>query len=275
MNILIPTDFSDNSWNAVHYALSLFENESVRFYFLHVITDQKEQVYQTPTLSLAHEDTLTLPKTSFSNFLKKLKKSPLSKKHHFYTTMEEGTFTSVIRKKIEDYQIDMIVMGTNGASGYKEATVGKNTTAVITRVKCPVLVIPAKANYIVPKDICLPTDFNNFFQNKVIETLKSVVSLKASALSVLYVSKKSKVLTRLQEEHKNQLKEQLHGVQQSFHFNVDGTLEEAVEFFVQPREIGMIAMMAKNLNFFQHILFHPVTRKISYHSEIPFLVLHD
>ncbi|MFD2433355.1 hypothetical protein ACFSO9_07185 [Mesonia maritima] len=40
-------------------------------------------------------------------------------------------------------------------------------------------------------------------------------------------------------------------------------------------DVQMIAMMAKNLNFFQHILFHPVAKKISYHKEIPFLVLHE
>lgn len=275
MNILIPTDFSENSWNAIRYALKLFEKVPVRFYFLHVKTGQEEPAYQNTLHSKKPENTLTLSKAPFSILLKRLKKETLSKRHQFYTAMAEGVFTGAIRKKIEQLQIDMIVMGTNGASGYREATVGRNTTDVITRVKCPVLVIPAKAKYVPPKDICLPTDFNNFFKLKVIKTLKSIVDLNTSALSVLYVSKKNKQLSALQEKHKNQLRERLYDIHHSFHFNVDQTLEEAVEAFVQPREIGMIAMMAKNLNFFQHILFHPAAREISYHSEIPFLVLHE
>lgn len=275
MNILIPTDFSENSWNAIRYALALFEKTPVRFYFLHVIPDQEDHAHHGNPMAMETDDTLTMPRASFSVFLKKLKKISLSKDHRFYTTMEDGAFTGVIRKKIKDYQIDMIVMGTNGASGYKEATVGRNTTDVITRVKCPVLVIPAKAQFVPPKDICLPTDFNNFFKHKVLKTLKSIVDLNDSTLSVLYVSKTSKQLNAFQDDHKNQLKIQLSDLHHSFHFIVDQTLEEAVEAFVRPREIGMIAMMAKNLNFFQHILFHPVARKISYHSEIPFLVLHE
>ena len=34
-------------------------------------------------------------------------------------------------------------------------------------------------------------------------------------------------------------------------------------------------MIAKNLNLFQRILFKPTIEEISYHTEIPFLVLHE
>ena len=37
-NILIPTDFSKNSWNAIEYALKFFENSCCNFYLLHVNT---------------------------------------------------------------------------------------------------------------------------------------------------------------------------------------------------------------------------------------------
>jgi hypothetical protein len=37
----------------------------------------------------------------------------------------------------------------------------------------------------------------------------------------------------------------------------------------------MIVMIAKNLNYFQQILFHSKVEKISYHTNIPFLILHE
>jgi len=37
----------------------------------------------------------------------------------------------------------------------------------------------------------------------------------------------------------------------------------------------MIIMIAKNLNLFQRILFRPTVEEISYHTDIPFLVLHE
>ncbi|WP_421151084.1 hypothetical protein [Seonamhaeicola sp. NFXS20] len=36
--ILLPTDFSDNSWSAVVYALKLFKNEFCTFYFINSTT---------------------------------------------------------------------------------------------------------------------------------------------------------------------------------------------------------------------------------------------
>ena len=34
--ILLPTDFSDNSWNAIEYALNLNKDTDCNFYLLHV-----------------------------------------------------------------------------------------------------------------------------------------------------------------------------------------------------------------------------------------------
>jgi hypothetical protein len=35
-NILIPTDFSENAWNAIVYAASLFKKNECSFYLIHV-----------------------------------------------------------------------------------------------------------------------------------------------------------------------------------------------------------------------------------------------
>lgn len=36
--ILLPTDFSNNAWNAISYAAQLFKNEACTFYLLHTYT---------------------------------------------------------------------------------------------------------------------------------------------------------------------------------------------------------------------------------------------
>ena len=61
----------------------------------------------------------------------------------------------------------------------------------------------------------------------------------------------------------------------SFHFLTNNNIEDAVQCFVESRDIDMIAMVAKNLNYFQRILFMPTVEEISYHSDVPFLVLHE
>lgn len=43
-HILLPTDFSNNSWNAIQYALQLFKDQECTFHLLHVYTPIVYQV---------------------------------------------------------------------------------------------------------------------------------------------------------------------------------------------------------------------------------------
>ena len=61
----------------------------------------------------------------------------------------------------------------------------------------------------------------------------------------------------------------------SFHRITSKKIETGVQCFVESRDIDMIIMVAKNLSLFQRILFLPTVEEISYHTEIPFLVLHE
>ncbi len=272
MNILMPTDFSENSWNAISYALSFFKNVYTNFYFLHVEpTEWEDEEENLQTIQIKAKNSAK----AFQTLLERLGEQKLNKKHQFFTSLERSHFVEAIRQQVTERDIDFIVMGTQGANGYKKATVGSHSTDVITRVKCPVMVIPENATYRAPKNITFPTDFNISYKNKVIHTLKQVCYFNDSSLSVLYLYKKSKELTERQESNKSFLKEQLLEIEHSFHYTRNDTLEEAVESFVTSHDTQVITMMAKNLNFFQHILFHPVAKKISYHKEIPFLVLHE
>ncbi|WP_341220224.1 universal stress protein [Polaribacter atrinae] len=48
-NILLPTDFSDNSWNAIQYAVQLFKDEKCNFFIMNTYTPMIYDVeYMTP-----------------------------------------------------------------------------------------------------------------------------------------------------------------------------------------------------------------------------------
>ncbi|WP_298317372.1 universal stress protein [uncultured Aquimarina sp.] len=277
-NILIPTDFSENSWNSVTYALSFFKKVKCNFHLLHVSPYQEVIGSDSFFESKDHvvEKATRSDKEQMQLLLKKIQKLPLNTKHRFFTIYEHIFFVDTIRKHVEEKNIDFIVMGTKGASGLKEKTIGSNTGDVITKVKCPVLVIPEKARYNNINEIAFPTDYNIFYRNKVLNTITEVLNLNHAALRILHISKKEKELSELQKKNKDFLNDYLgENEEHSFHFLSNPNIEQAVQCFIESRNIGMITMVAKNLNFFQRILFHPTVEKISYHTRIPFLVLHE
>ena len=211
--------------------------------------------------------------------LQELKKRILAQysfeKHSFKTSIEHASFIKGVRFQIAKNEIDLIIMGTKGASGIKKYTLGSNAGDVITKVKCPVLVIPENAQYEEPKHIAFPTDFNLFYKERIIKTLKSVTQLHHSFLHVVHVKGKDMPLTESQEKNKTFLQDSLEGMQNRFHTCYTCNLEETIQKFVEKKQINMIAMVAKNLNFFQRILFRPTVEKMSYQTEVPFLVLHE
>ncbi len=276
-NILIPTDFSENSWNAIIYALSFFERVRCNFYFLHVSPFEEVTVKN----SFYESGETTIENTANSNIkqmqilLKRIEKLPLNTKHRFFTTNEYMFFVDAVRKQVEEKAIDFIVMGTKGASGIQEKTIGSNTGDVITKVKCPVFVIPEKASYRKPKEIAFPTDYNMLYKSRVLNTITDILDVNKASLRVLHIAKKEQELTSSQKKNKDFLDDSLGKIEHSFHFLSNPNIEEAVQCFVESRNIEVITMVAKNLNFFQRILFHPIVEKISYHTDIPFLVLHE
>ncbi|WP_062061570.1 universal stress protein [Aquimarina longa] len=275
-NVLIPTDFSKNSWNAIEYALSFLKTMKCNFYLLHV--SPFEEMVGTNSL---YNSTITVDQNIVSDqkklqlLLKKIQQLSINPGHSFFTINEYIFFVDAIRRQIKEKNIDFIIMGTKGASGLKEKTIGSNTGDVITKVKCPVLVIPEKATYIKPKEIAFPTDYNMYYKSRVLNTIMDMLTLNDATLRIVHIAKKEKNLTDLQKKNKNFLDDSLDEIQHSFHFLSNPNIEEAVQCFVESRNIDIITMIAKNLNFFQRILFHPTVEKISYHTNIPFLVLHE
>ncbi|MFH4967176.1 universal stress protein [Gaetbulibacter sp. M240] len=278
-NILLPTDFSENSWNAIKYAIQLFENEPCNFYVLHVnkVTDN----FMDGAPFLADEDLLlevyTKPtKKKLRQIMKRISAHfPPNKDHKFYTLSDYNFFIDTIRKQVDEKRIDLIIMGTKGTSGLKEIIVGSNTGDVITKVKCNTLVVPEQAEFKPLKEIAFPTDFSLNYNLELLEPISDIIDQQKAALRIIHVHKKKMDLNNEQKLNRELLDDYFNGTEHSFHYLTNSRIEDAIECFVQSRHVDLISMVAKNLNYFQQILFHSRVEEISYHTETPFLVLHE
>ncbi|GGW71665.1 nucleotide-binding universal stress UspA family protein [Winogradskyella epiphytica] len=278
-NILLPTDFSENSWNAISYALQFFENDKCNFYLLHIQTIQTLATHEEPViLNQDYIDTIYIQPTKqkLRAQLKKLSElSPNKKNHNFFTIIEYTFFTEGIRKTIEEKQIDLIVMGTKGASGLEKIILGTNTADVLTKVKCDTLVIPENAKFVTPHEIAFPTDFSLSSNLHILQPITDILEQFNSELKIVHISKSKINLNKDQQENKELLEDYFNHYNHSIHYLTNKKVENAIQCFVESRSIDMVCMVAKNLNYFQQILFHSKVENISYHTDIPFLVLHE
>lgn len=277
-NILLPTDFSDNSWNAIKYALKLFKNEVCNFYLLHVTLVPNYSTAETPIIPMTRtisQNLLIQAKQELLDLLKNIKKQFQNPKHSFFTLSSYNFFIDAVKDHIEEKKIDLVIMGTKGASGLSEIIIGSNTGDLINKVKCPALVVPEKAEYKDPKEIAFPTDYNIFYQPKILNDITELAKIFDSSIRVLHIVKKDETLTASQIENKEFLNTFFMDEKHSFHRITNKNIEAGIQCFVESRDIDLIVMVAKNLSLFQRIFFIPIVEEISFHIKIPFLVLHE
>ena len=278
-NILLPTDFSENSWNALKYALLFFENSTCNFYLLHINRLNNIVARDTPYVPTQEliDDLFNKPsKIKLQELLKRIKDEfPSNKNHKFYTLTDYNFFIDSIREHVDEKKIDMIVMGTKGASGLQEFIIGSNSGDVITKVSCTTLVVPENARYEGITEMAFPTDFALSYGIQTLYPISEILEKYDSYLRILHISKKNKDLNESQQKNKELLEDYFSESKYNFHFLTNINIEDAIQCFIQSRNIDLIVMVAKNLNYFQHLLFHSKVEKISYHTHIPFFVLHE
>ena len=121
-NILIPTDFSDNAWNAIKYGTALYSKTRCTFHIIHINpisynSGGEAAMYVSP--EILEETILKESKEKLENLLKEIERLPLNTKHTFKTSALYGFFTDHIKQEVQDKNIDLIIMGTKGATGLK------------------------------------------------------------------------------------------------------------------------------------------------------------
>jgi hypothetical protein len=102
--------------------------------------------------------------------------------------------------------------------------------------------------------------------------------LTQADLSVLNVARPHSYLSPSQENNREFLFDYLQESfpnQSTFHSVAGKNINQAIQDFIILKNVGMLVMAAKNLNFLQQLFFDTTIEKLSFHSRVPLLVLHE
>tara|TARA_R110000868_G_scaffold60723_3_gene185073 strand:- start:172 stop:1017 length:846 start_codon:yes stop_codon:yes gene_type:complete len=273
-NILLPTDFSDNSFEAIRYALLVFKDIECTFYLLHTYNPP---VYQTAYIlgspgniglgDVMKESSLT----QIEKLKSRLESQYKNSNHTFIVHTAFNTLVNEVIETIESQKIDMVVMGTTGATGAKEILFGSNAVHVIKKSKCPVIVVPPNFEYEAPKEILFPTDYEIKYQKNRFEPLLSILNLHKSRINVLHV-RTGYELNEDQNKNKKQL-EKLLGSNSLFHEMPENEIINAINTFQIKTRINLLVMVQNKHTFFERLFIEPVIKKIGFHITTPFMVI--
>ena len=134
--ILLPTDFSDNSFEAIRYALMVYKDIKCTFYLLHTYTPpvyHSEYLLGSPGQIGLGDILQDSSMTQLEKLKSRLEGQYENPKHNIIVHSAFNTLLAEISETVEAENIDLIVMGTQGATGAKEILFGTNTVHVIKK----------------------------------------------------------------------------------------------------------------------------------------------
>jgi len=272
--ILFPTDFSENSMMAIRYGLTLYKDLPCAFYLLN---SYMPPVYHTEYLmgSPAQIGLGDIVKQSsmdnLDNLKVELQKEFKNPNHTFITHSALNVLSGEVTRTVEAEAIDLVIMGTHGATGAKEILFGTNTVHVIKNSKCPVLVIPSGFEYEVPEQILFPHDYEVALDEKSLSQLLKIVHSHTSQINVMHVFTGNE-LNSIQLKNKENL-EFILDKYALFHEVSSNEIIDAINDFQVKQKINLLVMIRNKHTFLERLFIEPVIKKIGFHVTVPFMVI--
>lgn len=264
--ILVPTDFSENAYNALNFAIAFANEFGSEISLIHTFKLYSSTGMFISVESYMEDDARKDLAEMIRETLPKLKNGATIKHKLF-----RGDAAPVIASVADKEGYDLIIMGTQGASGLKEVFTGSTTNGVIKAGKTPLLMIPEAFAYRPVKTAVFAIDQDEISSGAVLTPLIKIARMFQTKINVFHQDTG-------EEDHgiKARIKEFLDPLEATYHFSLDRQrITDSIDDFVQETSADLLCMIRRKRSFLENIFHQSVTTEKAFHSQVPLLVLHD
>lgn len=275
-NILLPTDFTECSLNAIKYALDLFRGQACNFYLLSI---HKAWDYATEDLMAAsseesiYDSVIKDNRQKLDQLIDELKKGVGDQAYMLRPVTGYDVFTDAINEAVELNEIDLIIMGTDGATGPKEIIFGSHSIRVIRKVNCPLLVIPLASSFVKLEKVLLALAAEKAFRQTAANALLNLSGSYHPAIEVLRMISAEKAEAEVGEEAA--MRQAFKDCEIELHKVSGVPFTEAVNSSVQVMNIDLVLLPVKREEFLERLIAGSEVSKIIYTTKVPILVVHE
>lgn len=269
--ILVPTDFSLAADSAIHYALKTSTLAEASIILYHSFIPFESGFYSR---TLSNKENFE-NNSVLTDRLNAIKDSILKKNAHLSisTHVDQGPGGIRITEFCKKKKVDLIIMGTTGASGLKEKLIGSFTAEVMTKVACPVLAIPDKYKFKSPKNITYATNYGKK-DKKIIQSLLKLNLVIDPKINILHIDRGINFFTADEdyEKYKKTIEMQFKDLSFTFNHVVGEDIKKTLlkEIIINKTDI-LVLNPLKRKGIWSRIFHQSVTKKIVCHINIPLL----
>ncbi len=269
--ILLPTDFSANARNAVKYAIRFFGADN---HFILLNTWQAP--YTPPEVLISVEDILMkASKDGLEKESAAAQKIQGAEKTKFETISEFGNLVDILNEVVREKKVEFVVMGTQGASGLREAMLGSNTASAAKSLSCPLLIVPARAEFKSLKKFVFAADYKQIEKQDSLAVLVNLAKTQNSEITILNVLDKGKITNVKQGYEGLKIEHLLAGVKHNFSFIEDDDKAAGIDEYLHTNNPDLLVILERKTDFFKSIFQRSITKQMAFHTHVPMLVLHE
>ena len=269
-NILVTTDFSEKSIASLHVAINLAKQHNAKVYVLHAI--------ELP-IRLMTESQVSVPEAMYFLNLTKQRFNDLKKEIdttvEVIDLVETAPLPEAVEEVVKKYHIDLVFMGSNGASGAKELFIGSNAEKVVRSTSVPVLVIKNPHEKLKIKHMMFGCDFSKRFLKPFEKALK-LAKVFGAKVDLVYVNTPYQFLTtsEINKRMEEFLKEAEHAHQHfEAHVYNDIRVETGILNYVKENNIDLICMFPNGRKGIAHFFNGSISSDLVNHSSTPVLTI--
>ena len=249
-NVLIATDFSHHSNQALNLGLELARGYRANAYVVFVVPGD-EFMIAGPDAYAAAKDAARRDLLELKAELRETNRYIEGKDYHLF--MLEGDVAQAILDFAHQKEVDMVVVGTHGRSGLGRVLIGSVAERIFRESPAPVLIVGPHVNRSAragpPKTILVPVDFTTASEQAARYAVAMVKEHDAT-LTMLHVierwptqtqADRARLMQALREKVENLIREEAKGLQCSFRIEV-GRLVETVLYTANGIEADLLVM---------------------------------
>lgn len=282
---LIPVDFSEYSNKAIDLAISLAE-AGTELRLLHAYFDPYNEIVpdiEMPMMDVGGKEELL---TSMENEAAK-KMDKLSERYRekldslnmqdivLSHELKRGIPQDMIQLATEEFQPNIVIMGTRGLDDSARAIMGSVTAGVIEDLEVPVLAVPEESNTKELNKVLYASDFD---KADIDALSKLILIFKGKKVNIHCVHFCIDTYADDMKVLMDDIHEQLNYGEfaGNVHFDIVEckNLENGMEEYIQQHNIDLVAMTTHKRNFFSRLFSPSHTKKMLYHTHIPLLAFH-
>lgn len=258
--VIVPVDLSETSLNAAAYAAKFLSGqEGIKMIIYHSYAKDADGENIQPRLEELKQE-LTVNNPIDIELL----------------VHKEDDFVMGLERAVRHRAADLVIMGITGKGAIAQALFGSNTLKMAETKACPVLIVPENASFSQMENVMLASNFKDTLNTTPSVPIKKFLSIYHPKLHVVNVDKDHYIsLTEKYEKEKQDLKDLLAEYNPEFYFMRLFDTDEAIELFANDRQIDLIIAVQKDQSFMEKLFSDNTTKKMTYQSKLPILVLHQ